>query len=53
MKPKKAEDEHDDDNEADEIDDAVHLLLPNFVYCVVAGSAGTYQADHQHLVLSG
>jgi hypothetical protein len=30
VKAEKAEDEHDDDNEADEINDAVHFVLPRF-----------------------
>jgi hypothetical protein len=29
MKAEKAEDEHHDDNEADEIDYAVHFMLPS------------------------
>ena len=30
MKAEKAEDEHHDDNEADEIDYAIHFGLPSF-----------------------
>ena len=31
MKAEKAEDEHHDDDEADEIDYAVHFVLPSFL----------------------
>jgi hypothetical protein len=37
MKAEKAEDEHDDDHKADDIDDAVHFGLPRFL--ISAGSA--------------